>query len=104
MRGSDGTRKNTLPRWVAEGETMIRKSKKHRDVKPGDTFTEKSVAVPDALEHRLARIALEVVSDNAKDNWGDRLWIASVAVTVKASIGVIESSGEYALAGGEEKE
>ena len=70
---------------------MIRKTKKHRDVKPGDTFTEQSVAVPDALEHRLARIALEVVSDNAKDNWGDRLWIASVSITVKASIGVITS-------------
>jgi hypothetical protein len=89
---------------------MIVNRKKFRDVKPGDSFAEIGVTVPNALEDKIGSMALEVVSDNAKDVYGDRLWIVNVIVTVKASIGVITtetcaitSEEEYALAGGEKE-
>ena len=73
---------------------MIRKSKKHRDVKPGDTFVEMRLDCRPGIEQSAASIALERICEDAEKIYGDQLWIASVTVTVKASIGIITSEEE----------
>ena len=82
---------------------MISKSKKFREVKPGDTFEETRFDSRPDIEQSAADFALRQLCKDAEEAYGDQLWIASVAVTVNASVGVITSEGECALAGGDEE-